>query len=446
MAVVSANGCRDYCGNNGKCIRECEAAISVNRTQEYKDYTIGTKFVAQIETATEVTGSDSYGKIGSRLTCFCTRDGQIYYLFPGSITGNLSQPELLLLWTAPESMALDTRNNKGLYSIAFAREKAPVLSLYIAYASKTVENREYDHTLCVAQLSFNIIAKILSFVEVIFTLPQKSNFRSGGFMSMGLSNYEVEAIPIWISSGGNEYDDIELMREQPRYSSISAVWAKERVRYPGLAGEYIQENIQPILWANGIYNPLQCDYSPVLDSRVMHCLTEVKGIDGQVESIIVANYEKGHTVNEKSAEIFQAWGSTSVLKSHAEQFMFYVDSDCLPSSIYYSTAQAIGKRYLNKVIIAQPSCQNERFPPVRLSALLRNFVTMEREYRTIEIDFLAPYMVDTEIIGSELNRGMYLAGRNLRNNKFEIYLLYDREEEMKQAARELRQAEKKKKK
>ena len=428
---ATAKGCSKYCNNNIKCTNICDAAILQNRSYSYADYAIGTRFIGKIDTEMEITGSDSPGKRGSRISYFTTRDGKIFYVSP-NVDDELSlqvQPELKLIWEMPASMELDSSNDKGLYSIAFSKSGDGIIPAYVLYAKKRGKGDQVDHHLCIATLMFNRAAQSFSFVKQLFSLPQISNFRSGGFLTMGRPDYSMGKIPLWFSSGGNEFDDADMMQRYPRYSAISSVWTDEVIPYQDLVEYFVGSEEASYLWANGIYNPLQCDYS-ILRSREIPCLVEIKDISGKTEAYMVTVYEKGHSPNENTASVYRSWGTTSLIKEHAEQYFFYPESTCLPETIYYNTAMGMGSSYMNKLMIAQPSCDTHRFPPVKISAFQRNYLTEEREFMPVDVALEEPYMYDVELIGSELNRGIYLAGRSLRTGDYEIYMLYDRSYEL----------------
>lgn len=439
VGQATASGCAKYCNNNIKCTHVCDAAILQNRSHSYASYTLGTKYVGKIDTAMEITGSDSPGKRGSRLSYFTTRDGKIFYLSP-NVDNELSlqlNPELQLVWEMPTAMELDTENNKGLYSIAFSKSSDVIIPAYILYAKKRGKGDQVDHHLCIATLAFNRMERTFAFMKQLFSLPQKSNFRSGGFLTMGRPDYGMGKIPLWFSSGGNEFDDVELMQRNPRYSAISSVFTDEVIPYHDLVDYFVGGEPTNILWANGIYNPLQCDYS-VLRSREMPCLVEIKDISDNTESYMVTVYEKGHTPSESTASTYLSWGTTQLLKPHADQHFFYPESTCLPETIYYNTAMGMGVDFMNRIMIAKPSCEAHGFPSVEIMAFQRNYVSYEMEFMPLEIALQEPYLYNVELIGSELNRGIYLAGRSLRTDNYEIYMLYDRSNEL--------QAAKKKKK
>jgi hypothetical protein len=338
---------------------------------------------------------------------------------------------LKLVWEMPQSMELDTSNNKGLYSIAFSKSAEAIIPAYILYAKRRSHGDPADHQLCIATLAFNKATHSFQFVKQLFALPQKSNFRSGGFLTMGRPDYSIGKIPLWFSSGGNEFDDAEMMQRFPRYSAISSVWTEEVIPYHDLTEYFVDGEPERFLWANGIYNPIQCDYS-ILRSREMPCLVEIKDISGETESMMITSYERGHTPTEGSLNTYSTWGVSSLTSKHAEQYFFYPESTCLPETIYYNTAMGIGSEYLNRIMIAQPSCEKHRFPPVQIMSLQRNYITSELEFMPLEIAFQEPYLYEVELIGSELNRGIYLAGRSLRSGNYEIYMLYDRSWELSQ--------------
>lgn len=424
---ATAKGCSRYCDNNLKCIHTCEAAIQRNQSHIYADYKIGTKFVGAIDTAMEITGSDSVGRRGSRSSYFTTRDGKIYYLGVQVQNEALVEvsTELKLAWEMPESMGLDTANNKGLYSIAFSKSNTGLIPAYVVYAKKRAAGEQYDHHLCIATLALNTMTQTFKFVKTLFTLPQTSNFRSGGFLATGKADYSVGKVPLWFSSGGNEYNDADLMQRMPRYSAISAVWTDEVLQHQDLTEYFVPNNLANYLWANGIHNPIQCDYS-ILRSREMPCLVEIKDISGETEAFLVTIYEKGHTPNENTASVYRSSGMTSVLRHELEQYFYSVDSTCPPETIYYNTAMGIGSEYMNRILIAQPSCKQMGFPSAEVSVLERDYSTGDKDFTKINIALAEPYLYDVELIGSELNRGIYLAGRSLRSGDYELYMLYDR--------------------
>lgn len=431
---AASKGCAAYC-NNAKCKQQCENSVNRNFTQYNADARIGTKFIGSVDTTMEITGSDSIGKRSSRYSYFTTRDGKIFYVTP-NIQDEVSmsiQPELRLVWEMPKTLRLDTSNNKGLYSIAFSKDKNGIIPAYILYAAQRDQNDKFDHYLRIATLEFNVLTKTFSFVKVLFSLEQKSNFRSGGFLTVGRTDYSMNRIPLWFSSGGNDYDDPLLMHQVPRYSAISLVWTEEKVPNPGLADLFVPGDINSILWANGISNPLQCDYS-IQRSTQMPCLVESRGIDGEVDARIIAIYEKGHTPTESTAEVFYTRGTTGIMKAHAERFV-YTTEECMPESIYYNTAMGMGAEFMNRIITARPSCDIENFPPMEISYMKRNYDTGELEFLSIRIAMSEPFLYDVELIGSELNRGIYIGGRNLRSGDYELFLLYDRTEEIKLAQR-----------
>jgi hypothetical protein len=207
------------------------------------------------------------------------------------------------------------------------------------------------------------------------------------------------------------------------------VFTDEVIPYHDLVDYFVGGESTNILWANGIYNPLQCDYS-ILRSREIPCLVEIKDISGTPESYMVTVYEKGHTPSESTASVYLSWGTTQLLKPHAEQHFFYLDATCPPETIYYNTAMGMGVEFMNRIMIAKPSCEAHNFPSVEIMAYQRNYVTDEKEFMPLEIALQEPYLYDVELIGSELNRGIYLAGRSLRTGDYEIYMIYDRSNEL----------------
>jgi hypothetical protein len=367
-----------------------------------------------VPTRAEITGSDGFQIRSDGLVYFTTRDGEVWRLLPKPKSG----APITKIYTLPEALMLDTANDKGLYDIAFLRNFAVSRAFYLVFAARS-SDPAYDHVLTVAEFQM-LPDESVVYVGVVEQLPQRASYRSGGFMKGAADASTSGHLPLWVSSGGNQDHDSTLLRQQPKYSSIYALFPE--VAYRGDAHMRTKAPREFALWANGLANPYECDYAPTGFPDAIVCLTRHYDALDRLSSVALFRAELGHTFSEETAQTMSTTGYSSFSKSHSYTDVFDPRRGCVPDSIIFTgAASLLGTSYSNRVILAFPTCEEGDFPDPRLQVLVRDSVQRKWTLVNVPVDFGGKKLWGMQLIGAELSFGMFLSGRDLLTNSYEIY-------------------------
>lgn len=408
------DGCVVFCGIlPGDCLSKCSNA----RFLGLENTTVPTfrlESLGLVDTKSEITGSDGFQIRPDGLVYFTTREGDVWRLLPKPKDG----VAIKKIYRLPEALMLDTANDKGLYDIAFLRNFAVSRVFYLVFAARS-NNPEYDHVLTVAEFQMNVDESIV-YVGLIEQLPQRSSYRSGGFMKGAADASTSGHLPLWVSSGGNQDHDPELLQQQPKYSSIYGLFPQ--VAYRGDAHLRTKAPREFALWANGLANPYECDYAPTGFPEAIVCLTRHYDALQRLSSVALFRAEMGHTFNEETAQTMSTVGYSTYTQSHSYTDVFDARRKCVPDSIIFTgSASLLGTPYANRVILAFPTCEEGGFPDSKLQVLVRESVQRKWTLVDIAVDFGGRKLWGMQLIGAELSFGMFLSGRDLVTNQYEIY-------------------------
>jgi hypothetical protein len=413
---VSRPGCIIFCGTlNVACLQKCNTIPDLQYS--IQNATIAIEKLAVLDTTSEITGSDMFEMRKDGLLYFTTRDGGVWRLLPKPIEG---LQVLTKIYTLPEDFNLDVREDKGLYDIAFLRNFKQTQTFYLIFAAQSKlgsYNHEYDHVLTVAEFKFLAQEQIV-FSKIIEELPQITPYRSGGFMKGASSSSSTGHYPLWISSGGNQDHDPELLVSRPKYSSIYGVFPDEsrraesstRVTAPKFA-----------LWANGLGNPYECDYSALKKSKTIVCLMRYYSPEQEFVSAALALVDMGSSATAETSSSYSTTGYTNIQTALAFDHIFDASYNCTPESVILSGFNMLGFGFRNRVMIAYPTCEEELFPPTKMQIMIRNHETRSWVLLDMPIDFQGKRLWGVQLIGSELSDGLFLGGRDLFTGDYEVY-------------------------
>jgi hypothetical protein len=370
-----------------------------------------------LDIPTEITGSDMYMPAKSGKLFFTTRDGGLFRFIPFPFIGGRVVEQV---YQMPPSLRLDTRADKGLYDIAFPKKFRDNHLVYLTYAKES-DLAGIDHILAVAEFKM-IDGENMTFLGIVEELPQRVNYRSGGFIKSAAHYSKAVPTPLFMSSGGNQFHDEGLLHNQPKYSSIYGIM-------PTAIKPIHKEAPDAVFWANGLDNPYECDYSPLAQPNEIVCLTRKYETTGELLSVSLFKAEAGHTFNEETSTIIQTNGYRTTQKEHSYTTVFDAETTCVPDSVIYSGYNLLGAGYNYRIIIAQPTCDIEGFKPSTLQILTRNSREGRWELVTMPLDFGAVNLWGIQLMGAERSRGLFIAGRNLATGRYGIYLVRRLQEE-----------------
>lgn len=413
---VSRPGCIIFCGVDAvECLRKCRSIPDVPVTNPNGTLTL--EKLGVLDTQSEITGSDMFTLRNDGLLYLTTRDGSIWRLIPKPIEG---LTVFTKIYTLPSSFNLDTRGDKGLYDIAFLRNFDQSQTFYLtfaAYPRMGLAAPEYDHILTVAEFKF-LTGEQIKFTKIIEELPQTVPYRSGGFMKGSSSSSATGHLPLWISSGGNQDNDPELLKSQPKYSSIYGIFPDVARRY-----RYEQELAIPkfVLWANGIGNPYECDYSALRSSRTIICLTRYYNPEHEFVSAALARVDMGGSGSPETSSSYSTTGYTNIQTALAFDHLFDASFNCTPDSMIVSSSNLLGFGFRGRTMIAIPTCEEEIFPETRMQIMIRNHETRSWVLVPMPIDFQGKRLWGVQLIGAELTTGLFIGGRDLFTGDYEVY-------------------------
>jgi hypothetical protein len=408
-------GCAEYCGKGASaCNRTCHEMVmrEPEVPEEMPDFEL--ELLTYLDIPTQITGSDMYAASKTGKLFFTTRDGGVFRFLPRPKVGGRVSEQVYQM--SPE-LKLDTRANKGLYDIAFPKKFMENRLVYLLYARES-DVVGIDHYLTVAEYTM-IDGENITFRGIVESLPQTMRFRSGGFMKAAAHYTKSIASPLWISSGGNQEHDVDLLAKQPKYSAIYGIMP---LAIKDIHAEYPPFNV----WANGLSNPYECDYAPLAHPREIICLTKQYERTGELLSVSLFKAEAGHTYNEDTSTIIQTNGYRTTHKEHSFTQIFDAATTCMPESVIYSGFNLLGTGYTNRIIVAFPTCDVDGFTRSSLKILSRNSREQRWELVTMPIDFGRLNLWGMQLMGAERSRGLFLAGRNLQTGRYGIYLVKQR--------------------
>jgi len=415
-AQTATPGCVAFCGTGyPDCLAKCETAVAAKKTLlSDTPPMFELEPLATLETTSEITGSDMYIRKPSGKLFFTTRDGGVYRFIPRPKEGGRVVEEI---YRFDASLQLDTAADKGLYDIAFPRQFKTTRLCYLAYAAacRETDAANCNHVLSVAEFSMDKNENI-TFRSIVEQLPQTVPYRSGGFLKSATDYATEMPAPLWLSSGGNQENDANLLAAEPKYSSIYGI---------------TPHSIKPVhsqgpsfaLWANGLANPYECDYAALTKASEIVCLTRHYDQANQLLSVALFKAEAGHTFNEETSTFIQSNGYRTTEKMHSYTQIFDAENSCVPDSVIQSTFNLLGHGYQNRIIIAKPTCDIEDFKPSELQVLTRNSKEKRWELVPMHLDMGGRNLWNMQLMGAERSRGLFLAGRDLNTNTYTIYLV-----------------------
>lgn len=396
---------------------KCQAAAL--REPSTEPTVFGLELLSELPPSSEITGSDMYVRKKSGKLFFTTRDGGVFRFIPRPLEGGRVVEQV---YQFPSELRLDTTADKGLYDIAFPRKFDKTRLVYFSYASECAlgDGSNCNHVLTVAECYMDKQENI-TFRSVVERLPQSVPYRSGGFLKSATDYSSEIATPLWLSTGGNQDNDLELMKREPKYSSIYGITPAAIKPMHANAPSFA-------VWANGLANPYECDYAALSKASQIVCLTRTYDQANQVLSVSLFKAEAGHTFDEATATVIQTNGYRTTHKMHSYTEVFDAEQSCIPDSVIQSGFNLLGIGYSNRVIIAKPSCETEDFQQSELQVLTRNSKERRWELIPMAIDFGGRNLWNMQLLGAERSRGLFLAGRDLQTGINAIYLIHRKPE------------------
>jgi hypothetical protein len=413
---LSRPGCIIFCGaDKVDCIRKCNSVIDI--PTENPNAIIVLDKLGVLDTKSEITGSDMFMMRNDGLLYFTTREGDVWRMIPKPVEG---LKVFTKVYTLPESFNLDTREDKGLYDIAFLRNFNQSQSFYLIFAAHPKLGsglHDYDHILTVAEFKF-LQGEQIKFSKIVEELPQTTPYRSGGFMKGSSVSSSTGHLPLWISSGGNQDHDAELLKSRPKYSSIYGI-------FPDIARRHHHTtDIAPpkfALWANGLGNPYECDYAAMRKSRTIICLTRYYSSENEFVSAALARVDMGASGSAETSSSYSTTGYTNIQSAMAFDHVFDASYNCTPESVISSNTNFLGFGYRGRTMIAIPTCEEETFPETRMQIMVRDHESRSWVLLTMPIDFQGKRLWGVQLIGAEMTTGLFLSGRDLFTGEYEVY-------------------------
>lgn len=378
------------------------------------------EFIAKLPTKSEITGSDMFEMRMDGLVYFTTREGDVWRFIPKP---NVNSTTLTKIYSLPDSFRLDTKLDKGLYDIAFLRNFPRTRAFYLCFAAKPpMGSTDIDHVLTIAEFVM-LDGEVVQFSKIVEEVPQTVPYRSGGFMKGASTTASTGHMPLWISSGGNQEHDPELLKKHPKYSSIYGIFPDKAMRH---APEQPVTPPKFALFANGLANPYECDYAALGFPNSIVCLTRHYSIENELLSVALFRAEPGHTFNEATGTSMETNGYSSLQKTHTYTELFDASHKCVPDSIIFTTANLLGFGYRNRVMVAIPTCEEEAFPDSIMQIMVRDYEEKRWTLLPMPVDFVGRKMWGLQLIGAERTVGLFLAGRDLFTGDYEIYWLHNK--------------------
>lgn len=404
QSVTCRRTCGLYCSTelcSTLCQRRC---ISMPRTYVGEPYL---RLEKEFELAgnVHITSGDSTAKLNTNTLYFTTLEGK---LFMWETEHKLLQ-ELLTLTN------LNTTHMKGLYSVALNRNFRDNHLLYLHYAEPAtpeeqsaiyMSNNEWPirvhHFSTIAQYTlYGTLIEPVAARPILRRHAQFSNKRSGGWMKASVRNPTAPSTTttlIYALGGDEEHSLLAPMHNH--HLSMLHVFIPE------------EEGQRETMWASGIRNPHSCATS-MLKADYLYCLIDVAN---GMRSI----YRLSRNTNYGSPQYREVCKDrlcegTRVPLPHLSALLNYSQGCPVTSMFMYSGLEMI--RFQGHVFLSKDACfYNNAFEPAEILHLAYNTATGLWTTKTVASDFADDMLVDTQLLGGDLNSNWYLAGYSLRRD------------------------------
>lgn len=411
-AVDYIANCNALCGAlNLQCVSDCVASLKVKPTVVRDEDTIfDLELISKVPTLAPITGSDQWHTTKTGKLYFTTLDGGLWKLVPRPLEGVEVLKKIYQMSNETEFYATGDR---GLYDISFPRNFT-LRRFYMSYSALPTDF-DYTHNLRVGEFTLSETDEV-QFLGVIEDLPQVVPYRSGGFLKSSRSITPSRPQYLWLSSGGNQEFDRQLLQSEPRYSSIYSVCP------PALQSPSVVMPQPTRYWATGMENPYECDYMTT-EANVM-CLSHVRDADNKVSRVTLITVPRNYSGFEDIAgEWFETHGDRYSFLNHSIMIHFDPERECVPETIMFSKFNDLGISFRKTLLIAHPVCSVDGFAGNAIQALVRDSINFDFVVRPLRIDFGGHKLWNIQLLGAEKSNGVFLSGRDLRSNEHLIFLI-----------------------
>jgi len=367
------------------------------------------EYVTTLDSSLEILGSDSPTTPPNHNNYFVTRDGKVYRY--DSDTMEINVIHII------NPLVLDTRNNKGLYDIAFhldfAKEKEfGYRKLYLHYAVVS-DSEEFDH--------YNVIAEYrmdgLNLVKLrdVKKIPQTTEKRSGGWVSMHLKEFTgfTSSGDNWLyfATGGNVDESVDAIERVP---FLSTVWGIIPDR-ENAGGEPVNRR-----WASGIKNPISCDAS-WLTAGWFYCLLE-----DATGNVVFQRVQRGFNYGSQDyVNKCRGRKCESERNSKPERTLplaTFPNTDCPVRSLHFYTGKESRDYKLDKFLV-RSACyleESDSFKPFEIMHFADSFG------EPVVMPMQAPdnLLVNTTLIGADMHNDFFVAGYSPRDGRYNLYRIY----------------------
>lgn len=421
--------------NDEKCRDACRRACEgVPHSYSRDDIYFSTRIAFELPPGEIITGGDAPVAPLNHDYYFTTRNGKLYhYVTSDSPTNGLRLTELLQL----NKRQLNTRNGKGLYSVAVDRKYAQNNRLYLAYAtnqslaySSVVEPKIYyipdpansdlfstltvNHYTVVQEVTLNGPQAQLG--PIIREIEQFSPDSVGHWMGALHEDMALHgpANRLLVAVGGNPGQDGLLAVYASHLSSMTVMVPK-----PGGIGT----SEEP--WSSAIRRPVDCSASG-LSADVVHCLLESEDLQGSPNGTILYALKRG--VNYGSAD-FRRHCSQNKLACkqrindlmNRDGLIRFPHDECAVRSVHVYTGPRSHMPSLhNQVLVTRDSCYSARTGSIREAELL--YVDYNSAYGVYSATPLKLYLehrflTNVKLLGADGQATLLLSGVSLSTGK-----------------------------
>ena len=392
--------CKEICATVS-CVQACSKACTDTALQLAEPH-FQLELVHTFPENTVITGSDAPSKPRGRALYFTTLKGEIFRY-------NAETEKLRLMHTLSPEM-LDCTGGKGLYDVALHRDYDKNGRLYVHFSAPPVNKTElgHDHDNVIVELE--TLGGAMHYVREVARFAQYSSERSGGWAKMGIRDVTLSGKPwLYVALGGNREELLERIEGSPALSTIYAIAQPDNATQR-------QERV----WASGIQNPLDCDFSVFKLDRVV-CLIEDASGRRRVLSI-----RKGY--NYGSDEFVKSCRGSACQQQYADlasksALVSFEPGDCSVRSVQHYTGHRMHNYHLD-IFLSRDACYDaasNRFRPADILRIYRDHSA--GQYKTVAMPTNMPtsLLVNTTLVGADKLDDFYLAGYSLRDGGLQLY-------------------------
>ena len=391
---------------------------------------------------TQITGSDAPMKPANSNIYFTTLGGTVYR-YDWSVGGAAGLNAVFVL----NNRLLAGGEGKGLYDIAFNIDYNLNGLAYLQYAEPAGADAEIvfipdeKHPDLLSRLvpdHYNVIVQIESLGDMNWQLSarpplrrlvQYSSARSGGWLKAGMREFYRSldnTTRLNYAVGGNPEELALLVRHAPHLSIVGSF-------IPELTGSRNDvENVDDDkLWAAGIRNPIACASSPLYKVDYIYCMVEETfGNQKQVQRSIFKLKRGVNYGSHKYAYFCQdklCAGYRTPMLSAGPLLSWAAQDECPMHSMRLYTGSKLNRNFAGQLFVvcdAYYNVKTSQFVPTAL--LLFNYDTINGIWRLSDIPTAFDdddLLVNTTLLGGDLQDRMLIAGYSLRRSEMVAYHL-----------------------